>query len=217
MALRAASQSGLAGFTKYRSLADASGNPAFNISGMVLVKPTSATVTGGGTETVTINANGSVTATNAYTLSINGVFSADFKNYVLSLVTKKVTSGNNDVDLRFRVAGTDNSTASSYVRQSLNAVDTTISASRAAQDHAEIGRANNTAPNGHIVYFYGPFLTQPTASRSVFMENSSAGFRLNDLASTHNQSTSYDGFTLRLELGASEAVDYTLAVYGIRS
>ena len=48
---------------------------------------------------------------------------------------------------------------------------------------------------GTVVYFYGPYLAQPTAMRTVEANDYSSAVIL-DSASTHSLSASYDGFKL---------------------
>ena len=84
--------------------------------------------------------------------------------------------------------------------------------SRASSDFGVFAPADDTQRSGTIAYFYGPYLTQPTAFRSV----SAAGYLnawMSDQASTHNQSTAYDGFNLYTFTGS---VSGRVAVYGMR-
>ena len=177
--------------------------------GMVLLAPTSIAHSG---TSASIGANGQVTFTAVTSLSLNGVFSAAYDNYVISARTH--TSDGTDIRIRFRVAGTDNSTASSYVRQRIQANSTTVDAVRVTSDLASISNSQNTQRSGFTAALYGPFLAQPTALRSVTVQDTSSAF-LADYAVTHNQSTSYDGFTLLTT--SPETMTGALQVYGVRS
>ena len=74
-------------------------------SGLVPIVPTSVVV-GGGSATFS-STTGKITAASATTnLSVNGVFSADYQNYLIQVM---ITGVPTDVNMRFRVAGTDNS------------------------------------------------------------------------------------------------------------
>ena len=180
--------------------------------GMVLLTPTSITHSG---TSASIGANGQVTFSAVTSLSLNGVFSADFDNYVVSVryVAANGSGGGDGTNLRWRAAGSDDSTASSYVRQVLNARATTISAVRATDNKTIIGFVSDTQRTGDVFYFYGPFLAQPTAARSNGAQGRDGG-SIYDHAGTHNQSTSYDGFTLFPNVGDMTGA---LQVYGVRS
>lgn len=181
-----------------------------NKNGLILITPTSVANTGTGS-TATISANGSVSFSSCATLSLNGVFSADYDNYM-------VVIRNNGTSLlsikgRMRSSGSDNTTASSYVTQYIFANGSSVSGLRyAAADFMALFVASATQRDGHIGYFYGPYLAQPTAVRSVTCYGED-GARIFDTASTHNQSTSYDGFTMFVDSGSFSG---RVAVYGMR-
>ena len=179
-----------------------------NAPGMVLVSPTSITHSG---TSATLGANGQVTFTGVTSLSLNGVFSAGFDNYVLSI--RYDLSSDNDIYMRLRVSGSDNSTANSYVAQQLDASSTSVNAARLTSNQFQPFSGGGTTENGLITMIYGPFLVQPTAMRSANVASVSSAF-LRDVAGTHNQSTSYDGITI---YPASANMTGTLQVYGVRS
>ncbi len=94
--------------------------------GLVPIVPTSVAV---GSGTGTANANGQVTFTTASSVSLNGVFSATYKNYLV-IFNEDTASTTSAIQFRMRLAGTDNSTASSYRTQYIRATTTTVSAAR---------------------------------------------------------------------------------------
>ena len=158
--------------------------------GLISMKPTSIAHSG---TSATINADGGVDFTAVTELSLNGVFTGDYDNYLI--VLDGTASGSTGLQFRYRVSGTDNSTASSYVSQALGANGTTISKGRDTESFGYLSNQASTQAAGYQAHVYGPYLAQPTAARSVTVY----GFgdaRLMDYAWTHNQSTSYDGFTL---------------------
>jgi hypothetical protein len=178
--------------------------------GMVLVKPTSITHSG---TSATLGANGQVTFSAVTSLSLNGVFTADFDNYAVVIAGSPATS--EDLVVRLRAAGSDNSTANSYVFQQLDANSTTVTGARTTTTRARLVTFyTDVAANGATSYFYGPFLAQPTAYRSVVV-SSSGSARIQEYAGTHNQSVSYDGLTIF----GDNTLAFTgkLAVYGVRS
>lgn len=177
--------------------------------GMVLLTPTSIAHSG---TSASIGANGQVTFTAVTSLSLNGVFSASYDNYVIAFGPLSQTVDAN-TSVRLRASGTDNSTANSYTYQTLNAVNTAISASRSTTNAGILATQGSTLRNGTVVYLYGPYLAQPTSVRTV-SGSSYLNASITDLVFTHNQSTAYDGITL---WPASGNMSGTLTVMGVRS
>lgn len=176
--------------------------------GMVLLTPTSIAHSG---TSASIGANGQVTFTAVTSLSLNGVFSATYDNYVVSV--RYV--GNTDavaIQARLRASGTDNSTASSYVYQRLIADSTSVTAARTTTNIYAIGSLDDSERSGFSLAVYGPYLAQPTAFRSVLVSGYSGAY-LWDTAATHNQSTAYDGLSLIPDSGNFTGA---LQVYGVR-
>jgi hypothetical protein len=176
--------------------------------GMVLLTPTSITHSG---TSASVGANGQVTFTAVTSLSLNGVFSADFDNYVVSF--NSTISVSTTIFYRMRLSGTDNTTASSYVSQVLYGSGTTVGAARDTNDYGSFYYSNTGGQNGCTQYVYGPNLAQPTATRSV-AQNVAGGIYIEDYATTHNQSTAYDGITYWVGGGGFSGA---LQVYGVRS
>lgn len=206
MAVMQASEANI-NFVKTR-LASPDGKLWGKAPGMVLLKPTSIAHSG---TSASVGANGQVTFTAVTSLSLNGVFSADFDNYVLSCQLK-ATAGTPNSYFRMRSSGTDDS-GNNYTLQYLFANSTTVSASRATDNGLTLFSADSSMTTGYQAYIYGPYLAQPTAFRSTTVYNA-ASVILRDNAGTHNQSTSYDGFTFFMD---SNAVTGALQVYGVRS
>ena len=182
-----------------------------NKNGLELIKPTSIASTGTGNSS-SINTNGSVTFSSCATLSLNGVFSSTYDNYMIVLRFTNA-SGTTTLQYRLRASGTDNSTASSYVTQELTADSTSVLGGRYTANLAYFGTAYATQRSGLVMNVYGPFLAQPTASRSVTVGDSSSAY-FYDAAHTHNQSTSYDGLTVLLSAGTISGL---VCVYGMRN
>lgn len=162
--------------------------------GLHIMRPTSIVVAGGGTETASIRPNGGVEFFNATSLSLNGVFTATYDNYMISV--RHVHSADiHYLRLRLRASGSDNSTANSYVHQRIESGSVTVAASRTTGSEAHSGYTDDANRSGDTIYIYGPNLAQPTAGRSVNV-NGFLGALLGDVAWTHNQSTAYDGFSI---------------------
>lgn len=180
-------------------------------NGLHLITPTSIASTGTGNSS-SISANGSVTFSSCLTLSLNGVFSADYDNYMV-VMRHVISSGGPGLNIRLRVSGTDNSTANSYVRQSVSADGTTVGGGRTTSNQAGFTTSDDNQRNGSILYLYGPYLAEPTAIRAVNVDSYLDAFLL-DAAITHNQSTSYDGFTIITD--GVVTLSGRVAVYGMR-
>jgi hypothetical protein len=161
-------------------------------NGLVVMTPTSIVSTGTGNSS-SINSDGSVTFASCATLSLNGVFTSSYDNYIIAL--RGDVGGFVALEARLRASGTDNSTANSYVRQGLYASGTSVTASRTTTTFTRLGNVDSTQKYGITTYLFGPYLAQPTAIRSVGSLDLSSAY-IEDYASTHNQSTAYDGITI---------------------
>ena len=178
--------------------------------GMVLLTPTSIAHSG---TSASIGANGQVTFTAVTSLSLNGVFSVDFDNYVV--VSSGTHSSTSDpMQYRLRVSGSD-ATGSNYTRQILDVNNTSVSAARqTSQAFLALGSLSNSQRAGNQTFIYGPFLAQPTAFRNVNVDGFNNATIFEGAAGTHSLSTSYDGFTIAPSGGSFTG---KLAVYGVRS
>jgi hypothetical protein len=159
-------------------------------NGLVVMTPSSISYSG---TSASINADGSVDFSACTSLSLNGVFTSDYDNYMVA-IRCVATSSFEGLNYRLRVSGADNSTASSYVSQRITASSTTISGGRSTNNCGVVIQVDDEQRSGGQWHIYGPYLAQPTAARGVNV-NGQTGAAMVDWASTHNQSTSYDGFT----------------------
>lgn len=185
------------------------------LNGLVVMTPTSIASTGTGNSS-SINADGSVDFASCATLSLNGVFTSSYDNYMVVCRTSNPgIAGAADAYIRFRAGGTDNSTASSYVSQLIQASSTSISASRSTSNIALIGANYNseTQRNGFTLHVFGPAISQPTAVRSLTISSSSSAY-LADVAITHNQSVAYDGLTFSLQTSSAFTASGLITVFG---
>lgn len=179
-------------------------------NGLHLIKPSTVDKTGTGS-TATISANGSVEFSACVTLSLNGVFSTDYDNYMIVCREKAASAAGYGLYFRLRASGSDNSTASSYTYQRIYANSTSVSGTRSTDNQFYLYDMSG-GERGFINYLYGPYLSQPTAIRSV----PSLGYlsTISETAGTHNQSTSYDGLSIILQSGTT--FTGRIAVYGMR-
>jgi hypothetical protein len=175
------------------------------IAGLTLITPSS--VAGSG-----VSLSGAkVVFTAATTISINGVFSATHDNYLMVMRHHWPASTSEGLYGRLRAGGSDNSTASSYVYQQLYVDNTTVGGARTTTNQWRISDVATAQRSGTHFWFYGPALAQPTAFRSVCVTGRSNAF-IDDIAGTHNQSTSYDGITMTVN---SSSLDGSLTIYGL--
>jgi hypothetical protein len=140
--------------------------------------------------------------------SINDVFSATYQNY--KVLFTGTASTNINIDLRLRVGGADNSTASSYVGQYLQANSTTVTAVRATSTSILLGVYSDSQRSSLDINLFYPFTATPT-NLSALSSSGESGALLRQTVGTHNQSTSYTGFTL---LASSGTITGEISVFG---
>lgn len=175
------------------------------ISAFKLITPTSIVVAGG---TASVGQFGKVSFSAATSLSLNGVFSSTYDNYMI--VCRHLASTNTALFARYRTAGTDASGAN-YTDQSVDADGVAISAVRStSQTGARYGVMSSSQRSGDTIFVFGPNLAQPTASRNVDAGAQSNAY-IGDRAATHSLSTAYDGITLYPGSGSFSG---EIAVYG---
>jgi hypothetical protein len=180
------------------------------IAGLKLIVPTSVAATGAGSS-ATVSATGKVTFTSAATISVNGCFTSSYDNY-LAVCRATLASGSSVLQaVRLRASGTDD-TGNNITRQYLAAFSTSVTGARNTSTNAGlIGNKNSGTMSGDHIYFYGPYLTQPTAIRNVNAGNVDSASIL-DCAFTHSLSSAYDGFTI---FPVTSSITGTLTVYGL--
>jgi hypothetical protein len=163
---------------------------------LVIVKPSSVSSTSAtslGINRANITLNGSVVFFNCASLSLNNVFTSTFDHYMV-IVRNSYNTVEQGGTFRLRANGTDNTTANSYTRQQLTLSSTSVYASRASGDlyfWNDIGQS----PMGSTFFIYGPAKAEPTVARSSGL-SSYSNSTFYHYGFTHNQSTSYDGFTI---------------------
>lgn len=166
-------------------------------NGLVVMTPTSIAYSG---TSAAPNADGSVSFSAVTELSLNGVFTGNYDNYMVT-IRHSNSVNNQDCTVRLRASGADNSTASSYTRQLIYATNTSVAAVRTSDNSALVMPTDNVWRNGTTIYIFGPNLTQPTAGRSLNVRSLDNAYLI-DVAWTHNQSVAYDGFTFGPTSGA---------------
>ena len=186
------------------------GVTAEELGGMVLLTPTSIAYTG---TSASIGANGSVEFTACSSLSLNGVFSADYDNYMVVIGSNNTQY--NILNGRFMSSGTPAS-GTAYTNQRIGAGGTTIDAQRSlAQTSFVLASTSDVQWSGYTANIYGPFLAQPTATRNTGVTVSSGtDVRIAERASTHSLSNSYDGLYIFPPTTGNEMTGL-VSVYGL--
>jgi len=173
--------------------------------GLISMTPTSIAHSG---TSATINSDGGVDFSAVTSLSLNGVFTGDYDNYLM-VMGGTLASANAFVTARLRASGSDAS-GTNYTRQRIYATGSTAAGSReTSQDSIFVSIWHSNLPNGFHLHLYGPALAQPTAMRSVGVQSDSSAYLI-DTANTHSLSTSYDGITMI----CATAITGTIHVFG---
>ena len=168
--------------------------------GMKLIVPSSA-VNG------TVGATGTVTFSGASSVSLNGVFSSTYSNYLVLM--NMTTSTTMTTQFRFRTASDD--TTSNYNIQHLEASVAAVTATRNL--NTNIMGLTPTTLNGKLIYsmqILNPNVateTQGFISSSIYMNSITSSFY-------QNTSDQYTGFTLVASTGT---IAGTVRVYGYKN
>ena len=173
---------------------------------MVIMRPTSVVVAGAGSS-ASVRAAGGVEFASATSLSLNGVFTSDFDDYMI--VVRCNADADRNIQYRLRLSGADSSTG--YTRQFFDANGSSVNGARQTSQTIGILGSAGSNRSGFTGYLYGPALAQPTATRSVTIWDSS-GARIADEACTHSVSTAYDGITL---ISSAGSITGLVTVYGL--
>ena len=174
-------------------------------NGLILLTPTSISSNSG---LSTINPNGSISVVSDQYLRINGLFSADYDNYMV--VSRINVTSLRSYSVRMAV-GSAIDGGTNYWSEYMWADGSTVGAARYNQSRF-VFPSYNTSASGSIFYFYGPYLEQPTAARAIGVDSRNDCY-LNDAAATHTQSVSYDGLYF---YDTTQPMTGTIAVYGMR-
>jgi hypothetical protein len=173
---------------------------------MVLLTPTSIAYTG---TSATVGTNGSVEFTACTALRLNGVFSADYDNYMI-VMREKNASGTNQILYRYASGGSDTATTT-YTAQELYADSTSVTGYRGTSQTSLLSVVGYTTEGGFILNVYGPYLAQPTASRGVSCDTR-GGALITDVAGTQSGSTSFDGINFFVN---ASTISGLVSVYGL--
>ena len=126
--------------------------------------------------------------------SVNDVFSATYTNYVLFINTT-MDSGNVGMNLRYRVAGSDNST-SNYNNQTNEINNTALNAERLTGQTIHSLNFRSGTPHNGVVHIFNPFATAKTFAL-VNLATVQGDTPFNNFAMLNfGATTSFTGYTL---------------------
>jgi hypothetical protein len=181
-------------------------------AGLAKIVPSSVAV---GSGTGSADSLGTVTLSGASTVSLNDVFSATYKNYLIQFYgTQSV--GNVAFIMRLRVSGADNSNATyntAGIRYNSDGSTTTTGvASENATSFTLVGGFNRYG--AYNINFFEPFSTQYTgiiSDNTISDGVGTAKARRTIMSGIFDATTSFTGFTL---IPNSGTLTGTISVYG---
>ena len=177
--------------------------------GLVPVTPASVAI---GSGTSTVNANGSVTFSAASSVSLNGIFTAAYKNYKIIISGGMFTSVDGAViGLRFRASGTSHATNYYFNGLYQQGPSTSGISTGSNQTQWNMTNAYTNLYNVCDMDVYQPFDVQKTLYKGTFQSYGTSGGLFVTHTGLHDQSVSYDGFTITMSTGV---VSGTVKVYG---
>ena len=177
--------------------------PPSTLPGLAIVTPTSIANSGGSSSA----SGGAVTFTGVTSISLNGVFTSTFDNYLI--VSSLVASTDTGTTLRMRASGTDNS-ANSYTRQRLTASSTTVAASTILDTNWYPGGVD-TSRSAVSFQVFSPQLAQNTTFLGG-TQYGTQGLLVN--SGLHAVASAFDGMTMAVQAGNMTGV---IRCYGYRN
>jgi hypothetical protein len=187
---------------------------AGSLAGLIPVKATSVVVATG---SAAVSTNGSITFTGASSLSLNGVFSAAYRNYLIVLTGASTTAGGVALNLRYRTAGVDQA-STTYRYAGTDLFLNSASAVSSSPSGAWAGTSTSLGTLSEsglaiVMDIMAPALAAVTQSQATSTSSSVAGGYLHawNAQGMYAAATVFDGFSL---IPASLLMSGTLTVYG---
>lgn len=159
------------------------------MAGLISMRPSSISHSGTG---ATINANGGVDIDAVSSVSLNGVFTSAYENYLV--LWNGTASGTVGLSCRYRVAGAD-ATGANYDGQYYKADSTSMSGARSTGQTSISISDLGAGPNGMAIHIYGVATAAATAQRCESNSPVSNALIV-DWAGIHTLTTAYDGLTV---------------------
>lgn len=180
---------------------------AEDLGGMVLLSPTSISYTG---TSASYTTNGGLDTTECTYITPSSIFTAQYDNYLITFRGTMSTSGAYLYYQYYSYANGYKAT-STYTTQYLTAYSTFVQGARSTTNAGYMTVSYATSTIGSELYLYGPFLTQPTATRAVNVSDYASAY-IFDTAGTQSDSESYD----TLAIGATSGTfTGTFSFYGL--
>jgi hypothetical protein len=146
--------------------------------------------------------------TSVSSISINNCFTSTYDNYLI-YIKSTLASGNTNLSLRLRLAGTDATTNCSWQR--LYASGTTVAGSAASsQSELNFGWTSTTVSSAVATLFNPAVAAASTLQSGTWDVTNGIG----NYSGIHTTATAYDGMTL---LVPSSTITGTIRIYGLRN
>ena len=196
---------------RFRMLDNDWPDDADDTDGTVVIAPTSVTYSG---TSAVVNGNGFVTFTSVGELTINGIFSSQYDDYIITITGRSTVSAPN---LGYRLMAGVNMAATNYTRQYLYADGASVTAGRttgATQGYMGFmsSGADVSTTTGHTVYFYRPFLSSFTYSRNLSADGHNGSVLIDD-TTCHNVAQSNTGLYI---FPSSGLMTGTVSIFGVK-
>lgn len=173
--------------------------------GLVAVAPTSIANTGGSAST----SGNTTTFTGVTVISLNGIFSSNYRNY--RIIWQGVSVAGTALNGRLRAAGSDN-TASEYDGGGMYGGTGAGNFLGSAQTSWQYN-VSGTVYNHIITDFLSPNIATPTLTSMTTLQTTNLGTQyFASAGQNHRASTAFDGFTIIL----TQATTGTITVYGYK-
>jgi hypothetical protein len=177
--------------------------PNVTAPGLAIVSPTSIANSGGSASA----SGGAITCTGVTSVSLNGIFSSAYDNYLCILAVTQTSS--DDINARLRVGGVDNTTASSYITNLLNVTGATVGGATTTTTSWSFAAADsNPTTVSNVVS--SPFL----AAKTGWEGSTARGDRITLRGGYHTATSSFDGLTLIANTGNFTG---TVRIYGFKN
>jgi hypothetical protein len=184
--------------------------PNATAPGLAIVTPTSIANSGGSASA----SGGAITFTGVSSISLNGSFTSTYDNYRIIATNIVMSSGSPaDVNMRLRVAGTDNATASNYE----------WGGAYVGAQASNLFGSNNNQVQSYFSFAYGSSNELLSSGFDVFSpmlafktsyNGQTNGYTMATLSGAMTVTTAYDGFTIYPASGTFSGV---VRVYGYKN
>lgn len=170
-----------------------------SVGGLNLVIPTS--VTGG-----TVSTNGQIALSSATTVTIDGVFSSSYANYLIIASTNTTSTGSlNSIQLR---SGGSTTAGSGYFSSHFYH-DLSTTGIVNATNGGSAWALRSVAPSAYSITLLNPFAATPTMATGTYIAPASTLNSTGTFGAHHNGNTSFDGLVFNCTSATG-----TIRIYG---